>query len=239
MYHKQKKLTRGSDMNLYGTCIRNTNGAFTLVELLVVIAVTALLLSMLMPACTRARGQAKLVVCRTRLHSICLGALMYSDDNDSYLPYSRAMLGPPHNSSDTGLWIDNPHTQMIEELLGYVPESESYFCPAWKHPLYSYSQDNFEAGNIGYFYFSVQKQPSTNGSLANFLRNPKQDGPITYPRRLRSVMHSANWVASDLWFSGKTMGAPEAHRGYKKGVNYVVLDGSVRMVKQSPRADFR
>ena len=55
---------------------------FTLVELLVVIAVIAVLMSILMPALNRAREQGKRAMCLGNLKSLQLGWLMYADENE-------------------------------------------------------------------------------------------------------------------------------------------------------------
>ena len=57
-------------------------GAFTLIELLVVVSIIALLVSILLPALSRAREQAKIAVCISNLHQVGLAAEMYLTDND-------------------------------------------------------------------------------------------------------------------------------------------------------------
>jgi prepilin-type N-terminal cleavage/methylation domain-containing protein len=211
---------------------------FTLVELLVVISIIAFLLAIIVPALGRAKGQAAVLICKTRLRNICIGALTYAAENNSVLPYDKNMLGPSHQSGVIiGEMVSNPHTKLIEDL--DLENPEVYYCPAQKDVRYSYSEENFPLGEIGYFYFSVEKQPKTNGSLPRFLYRPAISDPIKYSRRLMSTMRASTWVASDMWFSGSGSSVPVAHKWYKKGVNYTVLDGSVHMVKSSPRSVFK
>lgn len=61
--------------------------AFTLIEILVVVAIVALLLAILLPSLSRARRQSQSVLCSSHLRQLSHGWHMYSDDNnDVVLP---------------------------------------------------------------------------------------------------------------------------------------------------------
>lgn len=63
--------------------------AFTLVELLVVIAVIAVLLAMLLPAMDQAIYRAELVLCSSRLKGIANGMTVYAVDQQRFFPYNK------------------------------------------------------------------------------------------------------------------------------------------------------
>ena len=70
---------------------------FTLVELLVVIGIIALLISMLMPALSRARDQANVVKCMSNLRQLTIAWTSYAQDNRGTLPRSYTSPG--------GYWV--------------------------------------------------------------------------------------------------------------------------------------
>ena len=85
----------------------NWRRGFTLVELLVVVSIIALLLSIMVPSLRSVKDKAKIISCRLNLRSMHLGAIMYSQENDSKL-----------FSYDTGLYIDKMalYTDSIDEV---------------------------------------------------------------------------------------------------------------------------
>ena len=79
---------------------RKRNG-FTLIELLVVIAIIALLIGILMPSLSAARGQAKTSVCLANLKRLGTGMLLYMNDHRDQFPPYRLKKGRPRPEADT------------------------------------------------------------------------------------------------------------------------------------------
>jgi len=66
------------------TSRRFSCAAFTLVELLVVIAVIAILAALLLPALAKAKASAKCAACKSNLRQLGIALTMYVGDNQKY-----------------------------------------------------------------------------------------------------------------------------------------------------------
>jgi prepilin-type N-terminal cleavage/methylation domain-containing protein len=65
--------------------------AFTLIELLIVIAIVAILTALLLPVLSQAKARAQSVKCLSNLlHQVGLGLKMYMDDNKQTYPAARS-----------------------------------------------------------------------------------------------------------------------------------------------------
>jgi prepilin-type N-terminal cleavage/methylation domain-containing protein/prepilin-type processing-associated H-X9-DG protein len=67
-----------------GHCARK---GFTLIEILVVVAIIALLIAILLPSLRKAREQGRAVVCASHLDQMFMGILLYTQDSKEVLPH--------------------------------------------------------------------------------------------------------------------------------------------------------
>ena len=71
---------------------RRSNQGFTLIELMIVIAIIAILAAILVPNFIRARAQGQFTACKSNLKNIATALEMYSTDAQSRYPTSLALL---------------------------------------------------------------------------------------------------------------------------------------------------
>jgi prepilin-type processing-associated H-X9-DG protein len=191
-------------------------GGFTWVGLIAAAAILALVIAFLIPVIQRSREQANLALCKDHLRQIGIGLLAYAPLNNGFFPVS-----------DT---VENPHADLLHCLATNqcVGDMKNYYCPSQSQSAFCFSNQNFQSGVIGYYYYSALRA-SANPTLSKFLHSG-----ISWPHILNATMNPKSWVMSDIWYSGQ----PTAHAGYRKGLNYLMLDGSVNFVGESPRQAF-
>jgi prepilin-type N-terminal cleavage/methylation domain-containing protein len=76
---------------------------FTLVELLVVVAIIAILAAILLPALNSARERARITVCQNHLHQLGIGMAMYTEQNNGLMP---PWLGGDRSWGDGQGWLE-------------------------------------------------------------------------------------------------------------------------------------
>src|SRR5436309_131301 len=79
------------------------HGAFTLIELLIVVAIIALLAGLLLPALAQAKRKAKRIQCINNERQLSITWVMYAGDNsDNLVTNGETVAG---GSTDPKLWI--------------------------------------------------------------------------------------------------------------------------------------
>jgi prepilin-type N-terminal cleavage/methylation domain-containing protein/prepilin-type processing-associated H-X9-DG protein len=148
-------------------------GAFTLIELLAVIAIIGILAAILLPALAGARERSRGIFCLNNTRQLTLAWQLYADDHDGNLPYNLVMSA---TSGRTNInWVNNVMTWGVEvnsdntnlatitqaSLGPYVVGATGIFhCPSdqvlsaaqraagWSQRIRSYSM-NAMVGNAG------------------------------------------------------------------------------------------
>ena len=91
--------------------------AFTVIELLVVVATVVILAAILFPTFAQARAKAHQASCASHLAQIARAGMMYVQDNDERFPSCYAISGPPYAM--------DPRTS----LQPYIKNWDVFYCP--------------------------------------------------------------------------------------------------------------
>jgi len=229
---------------------------FTLIELLIVIAIIAILASMLLPALAKAREQAMESTCRNRLRQLTLAAVMYSNDYNDFLMYCNPLTGDgslsayggsAYDSAGINQWSTGRLNRFWPSMvLQYIVSSKAapseinyLHCP---HSVPFNTTWNYVAyGKLSYAY---------NGKLANELNASgveiRPTAMITTPRRpantilfseqreyyIRSYLKLLRNDTSTIFYSQSKRMLCAIHDNMTSG-NCAMLDGSVSSVSRS------
>ena len=163
----------------------------------VVIAIIAILASMLLPALAQAREKARSISCVNNTKQLGLGMIMYADDNKEMYPIVRASK-VTGNPSGYSTWDD--------AIYPYINNDQSYICPsAYSLNTRSHMINGFITGWTDYPSTTAVgitgniKQPSSTVMLA------EAHSPVaTYNLRGQWVMsmNASGGTASVPWGTG-------------------------------------
>ncbi|HEY3396871.1 MAG TPA: type II secretion system protein [Armatimonadota bacterium] len=185
---------------------------FTLVELLVVIALIAVLAAMLFPVFAAARGKAQQIKCLSNLRQLGLALAMYVGDYDDTYPYdvkprAPAAPGAAPAYDGTNKWDGSP---IVGVLAPYARSAALPFCP--DHPE--------KPADIG---------PLTNYEFNGYLAlNDSPLAPHAGPVRTSDLVNPSQVLLFEDYSN-----APTYHAGMR---NFALSDGSAKAYPASLQA---
>ncbi len=114
--------------------------AFTLVELLVVIGIIALLISILLPALSKARGSANDLKCKSNLRSIGQALTIYVSQYKGRIPATE-MCGQSYTAADISVtgttiyWFERLMGEKLMAMPGTASRDSVMLCPSQADPF--------------------------------------------------------------------------------------------------------
>jgi len=225
--------------------IVNRKSAFTLIELLIVVAIIAILAAMLLPALGRAKEASRRSRCIGNLRQLTLGMFLYHDEN-SIFPYTEPGMGN---------WTRVYPYLGIKNGLSLMNQNHVLFCPSAINKPIAYDGLPYEQLVLGgAFRQSIGGDWSaTNGDACYGIPFTLQAKPISafsHPTQTFMVMESTEayiyYFCCDLPVYRHGGTAPDGEPAFLQlmyrrgamGFNSSFLDGHVEWIQMQKYVDW-
>ena len=182
---------------------------FSLVEMLVVIAIIAILLTFLLPGLGKARAQARTAQCAAQMHQYGLANQMYLSDNDNY--FNPNIYGASWYYDDDIVKTQNPtgsYTFATQVYLDsqYVQKKATFMCPSSPE-----DGKNAFAGDMS-FNTDINKEAKDNKLKSLRIKNASQkiitsdthSGWLRVSNITRTAVRHQGEKINHLWIDGHT-----------------------------------
>lgn len=159
--------------------------AFTLVELLVVIGIIALLISILLPALSKARESARTLACLSNCRQLGMAVVMYTGTNHGRMPYVNTGIGwiGEYNAANVPpgrTWSDLQQSACwfwaLDEFLGVKPDPTNPVTTTRALSKVKQCPSDYDA--VDEYYQNSVRSIKMNSHL----RRINADGSFTYGR---------------------------------------------------------
>jgi len=183
------------------------SGRFTLIELLIVIAIIAILAAMLLPALKMAKEMGKRAACVSNLKQIGTGLFTYVNDWDGYFPQSRVYTNAPYA-------LGRPSLRDVI-CPSYIADGRVFYCPSgWLK--YEVGWGLGSASTSYHLYWGYDEAVSPH-----------------WPNSPRRVSDNSGWLLAGDRTESNSPGGPVANHlpHHPVGANWCYADGPCEMAR--------
>jgi prepilin-type processing-associated H-X9-DG protein len=223
---------------------------FSLVELLIIVAILLVLLSLLQPSLSRALQYAKSIACATNLKTIYSIADLYQNENNGYLPYDGDSGPVPNPALNLSRENGMVQLQLYAQGLATLPwgnyKHKNFICPSDIYPLslmdyddermVSYAVNGYlwERTDVGNYVtknleFASVRFPQ---EAVMFVEAQSHLGYVKINNSLPSISEPIDWLgrSTGLGIGGGTTPIIIRH-GNLDAVNFSYFDGHVSLIE--------
>ncbi|MFA7196966.1 MAG: DUF1559 domain-containing protein, partial [Anaerovoracaceae bacterium] len=226
---------------------------FTLIELLIVIAIIAILAAMLLPALNQARDRAKATTCTNNMKQIGSGIMMYANDFGDYLPIASSWLNMELGliAPYVGMTLDDGNSIVWGAYRCPVSEARHgiFFCPSIgdsapevtgltdKKYTSTYAAIGLDGFNTAWVNIGVGRSTGklnrlpTRTALMTEM-NYYYGGYLNCRRPQRPFRGNGGVFDSSLQYIARV-------HSNNHSSNFLIMDGSVKMLKYPRENSFR
>jgi len=217
---------------------------FSLIELLVVVAIIGILSSFLLPSLAQSRDKAKQAVCKNNMKQINLALMMYQEDSDGSYPYSRTA-NPRHISWDDLLIPYDgrkiPTQAEIEYPVLFKSDghsSGSYACPSDEVQRVHWTGTDVLTASYSMTWRVINGAGNLTGwargvsggdegaecqKISDISKPSSTLAMVEISSAARMIGHGGDSLMSAGWFEVRKLN----HNGLD-GSNFLMVDGSVK-----------
>ena len=183
---------------------RETEVAFTLLELLVVVAIIGILAALLLPALSAAKSSGRSATCKNHLRQMGLALQMYVHEHQNKYPYYAGPPGPAYGDATVIGGSAAGGLYWSSQLQPYCPmrwTNSASHCPGYKGanagPEFYDAQGGLERlGSYGYNLDGVRSDDRTNGHFGL--------GPVIFWKGAHAVSEAEVKVPSEMFAIGES-----------------------------------
>ncbi len=205
---------------------RTKRQAFTVVELLIVMAIVSILAMMLLPVLNNVRASARKISCLGRVKQVGIAMQMYAGDF-AWFPYRSY---PTNNDEWASATNENRQHMVFTDRIYpvYVGDYHIFYCPAfvWKQPRksvkppgypWSYKNNWWSDGTqINYWYYGVYGNRSQHWKESHLQSDkpPHSHTASRYPTAIIYYEAGDNFAQSTPIMVSHPIGAQSAMKRY-------------------------